>query len=50
MAEEQYTQQKDKKGLVKWLKRLGIAGFMFFLIKGLLWIAVIYGGFRIAGC
>lgn len=24
----------------KWLKRFGVAGFMFFLIKGLLWIIV----------
>lgn len=27
----------------KWLKRFGIAGFMFFLIKGLVWIAVLVG-------
>ncbi len=25
-----------------WLKRLGIAGFLFFLIKGLIWLAVFY--------
>ena len=23
-----------------WWKRLGVAGFMFFLIKGLLWLAI----------
>jgi hypothetical protein len=23
-----------------WLKRVGVVGFLFFLIKGLLWIAV----------
>lgn len=23
-----------------WLKRLGIAGFLFFLIKGLVWVAI----------
>lgn len=23
-----------------WIKRLGFAGFMFFLIKGLLWLLV----------
>jgi hypothetical protein len=28
---------KDKQF---WLKRLGIAGFLFFLIKGLIWLAV----------
>lgn len=23
-----------------WLKRLGLAGFMFFLIKGLIWLGI----------
>lgn len=23
-----------------WLKRLGVGGFLFFLVKGLLWLAV----------
>ncbi|MNJ88750.1 hypothetical protein D3C87_63050 [compost metagenome] len=34
--------QTDDKALKrkKWLKRFGIAGFMFFLIKGLVWIAI----------
>lgn len=31
--------QVDKK---KWLKRFGIAGFLFFLIKGLIWLAVFF--------
>jgi hypothetical protein len=26
-----------------WFKRLGVAGFLFFLIKGLIWIAVFAG-------
>ena len=26
-----------------WLKRIGVAGFLFFLLKGLVWIAVFYG-------
>jgi hypothetical protein len=26
-----------------WLKRLGFAGFMFFLIKGLAWLAIFAG-------
>ena len=30
-----------------WLKRVGFLGFMFFLIKGLMWIAVIYYGVRL---
>ncbi len=28
----------DKNKL--WLKRLGVGGFLFFLIKGLIWIAI----------
>jgi hypothetical protein len=24
----------------RWLKRIGVAGFLFFLIKGLLWLLV----------
>ncbi|HTN46092.1 MAG TPA: hypothetical protein VL098_07050 [Flavipsychrobacter sp.] len=40
----------QKKGLMVWLKRLGFAGFMFFLIKGLVWIAIFYFGVRITGC
>lgn len=31
----------DQNTLAKtWLKRLGLAGFLFFLIKGLLWLIV----------
>lgn len=24
----------------KWIKRIGVAGFLFFLLKGLLWLIV----------
>ncbi len=40
------TETPDHPALVlehgrrRWLKRLGVAGFMFFLIKGLLWLLV----------
>lgn len=27
---------------VQWFKRIGIAGFLFFLIKGVIWLCVIY--------
>jgi len=26
-----------------WIKRIGIAGFLFFLIKGLIWLAIFFG-------
>lgn len=29
-----------------WLKRLGVAGFLFFLIKGLVWIGLGVAGWR----
>lgn len=28
--------------LVKWLRKLGFWGFMFFLAKGLVWLAIGY--------
>ncbi|MCZ6576657.1 MAG: hypothetical protein ACE10E_09370 [Acidiferrobacterales bacterium] len=32
---------EDKRGWRTWLKGLGVAGFVFFLVKGLLWLAVV---------
>lgn len=34
----------------EWLKRLGLAGFLFFLIKGLIWLAVFFGLFQMVDC
>lgn len=34
------SNQKTK--LLKWLKKIGIWGFLFFLAKGLIWLAVGY--------
>ena len=31
----------------EWVKRLGTIGFMFFLLKGLAWIAVFYFGVKL---
>ena len=31
----------EKKGSIKnWLKKIGVAGFLFFLIKGLVWVYI----------
>jgi hypothetical protein len=38
-----------QKQHMKWLKRLGWAGFLFFLIKGLIWLALIYFGIGLIG-
>jgi hypothetical protein len=34
----------DTEKVKKYVKRLGVAGFMFFLIKGLGWLVLIYFG------
>jgi hypothetical protein len=31
----------------KWLKRVGFAGFMFFLLKGIAWLVVLYFGAKL---
>jgi len=31
---------KNKEERNQWLKRIGIAGFLFFLVKGIIWIGV----------
>ena len=30
-----------------YLKKLGFAGFMFFLIKGLIWLFIFFGGAKL---
>jgi hypothetical protein len=30
----------------EWLKRIGVLGFLFFLIKGLIWLAIFFGVFK----
>lgn len=32
--------ENNRRRFTLWLKRLGIAGFLFFLGKGLLWLAL----------
>ncbi len=52
MEPQQQTPETEQpqKGFKQWLKRLGWAGFLFFLIKGLVWLFVFYGGARFLGC
>jgi hypothetical protein len=46
MDEDKSKENLNRKNAkTKWLKRFGVLGFLFFLIKGLLWLiipAVIY--------
>ncbi len=32
-----------KEKLKKWFKRIGIIGLLFFLVKGLIWLAIFAG-------
>ena len=38
------TMNKEQNNIKSWLKRIGIAGFLFFLVKGLAWLAFFYFG------
>jgi hypothetical protein len=40
MQEKQKEERSEGSGLSTWIKRFGFVGFMFFLIKGLLWLIV----------
>lgn len=31
-----------------WMKKLGIVGFMFFLIKGLIWLGIFISGYYLS--
>lgn len=50
MAKIMEPQKKKKTKFKLWLKRLGIAGFLFFLIKGILWLTVGAAVLRYFGC
>jgi hypothetical protein len=34
--------ENTKSNIAVWLKKIGLFGFLFFLIKGLLWLIVPY--------
>lgn len=41
MEEIDTATNKTNGSKVSWLKRLGFAGFMFFFIKGLIWLLIL---------
>ncbi len=47
MEEQQEKQPFWKK---KWVKGMGLGAFMFFFIKGLIWLAIFFGAFKMASC
>ena len=42
------NQQMNQK-FVTYFKRMGLAAFLFFLIKGLAWLVVFYFGWQMVG-
>jgi hypothetical protein len=32
-----------KKKILVWVKRFGVVGFIFFFVKGLVWLAIFFG-------
>lgn len=44
------TKDSPKKDLKSWLKKIGVAGFFFFLIKGLVWLFIIFGLGELIAC
>ncbi len=33
---------QETGGKYKWLKKLGLAGFLFFFLKGMVWLVIIF--------
>lgn len=33
---------KNKKSIITWIRRIGFWGFLFFLLKGLIWLVIGY--------
>ncbi len=42
-SQEKRTDEEKALKRKKWLKRAGVAGFLFFLIKGLIWLGIFFG-------
>jgi len=34
--------EKNKRSIITWIKRIGFWGFLFFLLKGLVWMVIGY--------
>lgn len=50
-AVREHTQQNTTSaGRVGWLRRFGWLGFVFFLAKGLVWLAIFFGAGALIGC
>jgi hypothetical protein len=43
------TQNKERFWNKKWIKGMGMGAFLFFLVKGLIWLAIFFGAFKAFG-
>ena len=43
-------EEKKKGQIKKWAGRLGVGAFLFFAVKGLIWLAVFFGLAKFLGC
>lgn len=50
MKERTATPEEGTAHRTNWLKRLGWAGFLFFLVKGLVWLAIFMGAGALWAC
>ena len=41
------SQEVKESKFKKWLKRFGVGAFLFFFIKGLVWLAIFFGLFKV---
>lgn len=41
--QKEQVKQAEQSKFMKYAKKLGWAGFFFFLIKGLIWLGIFYG-------
>jgi len=37
---QEIHEPENKSPLAKWMKRFGLVGFIFFFVKGLLWLTI----------
>lgn len=42
-SKEDHEEHLETSKSKRWLKKIGVAGFLFFLIKGLIWLAILFG-------
>lgn len=42
--------KSGKKSLAAWFKKMGVAAFLFFLLKGIGWLVIGYFGLEMLGC